>query len=113
MKFLILAITILITTIGYSQKKDNGTIFDEVAVGQTHTVTINTSNYSSANLDGLKGGLLSYYEKIINITSDQSNNTFSFTYSEFMQIEDLISLFEKHKIDYERKIISNKLNILQ
>jgi len=88
--------------IGFSQTKDEQTIFKDLPSGKTNTITLNTSYYSPNVLGKFKDDLLSFNEKILKVSYNESNKLFLFTYSSEMSTNDLIELFKKHHISYTR-----------
>jgi hypothetical protein len=99
MKSILFTIAIIISTLGFSQKQDNKSVFKVLEKGETLTITMNTSNFSPSKIGELKDQLIGMYdEKVFDVTYNESDQLFSFTYNEFMQKEDLILLFEKNNI---------------
>ena len=110
MKLIILVSAILLSTLGFSQEKGNKTIFKQLNTGESYTISISTTNYTANKIGELKDQLIGMYdEKVFDVDYNETNQLFSFAYNEYMQKEDLVSLFDKYSIDYSTSTRKNNL----
>lgn len=110
---LLLSISAISHAQSFSTKSDNKTIFEKAQSGKTQTIIINVAQYSPNLIGLLKDELITYQEKVTNVTYNEINTHFSFTYNEHMLKEDLIEVFKKHGINYyksDAKLVTDPNN---
>lgn len=101
MNFLLLSITIFLSTLGYSQTNEKETITKKENPIETQTISVITSSYSPNEIGGLKDHLIKIYsEEVTNPIYDEINQTFSFTYNDSMKKNDLEEIFKIYRVSF-------------
>ena len=95
-----LSFLLVINFFGYSQTEIDKTIFKPVSLNQTETIIINVRNYDKNVVGMLKDDLVSFDGKVNSVDLDEANNLLHITYNDKMLLEDMISVFDKHNINY-------------
>lgn len=108
MKLLRMAVVVvsLVAFQSYSQDEFPKSLFSKADAGTTNTVTVGVSGYDVNVVGKLKDDLSAFEEKIESVSFDEDNKELIVVYNEYMIVEDIIRLFELHKVDHRKREFS-------
>lgn len=110
MKNLLYILFLSFPFLSFGQTGDQSTIFPSAQPGAEQKVTINVSNHSPNDVGALKDKLLGYQEKVLMVHYDESQNSLTIIYNEFMEVETLIGEFTKTGFKDVLNPVSKSLN---
>lgn len=100
MRILILAITILISTIGFSQATNSQSVIKNIEKGETNKVVLDVSMYSPQNVSSFKEELMHEKTQITLVHYNDVDKIFTFIYNDQINIEKITTIFDKNGINH-------------
>ncbi|MDG1477141.1 MAG: hypothetical protein P8Q14_08350 [Vicingaceae bacterium] len=100
MKFLALSISILISSICYSQSTNPQSVLKRINVGETNKVILDLSVYNTKDIINFKDELSKQKMQIDLVDYDQLTNQLTFIYNGYMDLDKILPIFELHGINH-------------
>ena len=100
MKYLILTISIFLTSFGVAQTQNYNSIFQEAENGETIKIVFNVSSYSNKTIISLKDNLSFFKKGFYMIHHDEVSNILTLKYNSQLEVKKVMSIFDKYGISH-------------
>lgn len=111
MKFIILFVTILFSTISLAQNQNSleeansQSVFRKALAGETLKVVLDVSIYSDDTIKKLKNNLDGFTTEIPKVHYNKSMKKLTFIYNEHLVLNNLVNVFNDNKISHKNSTI--------